>query len=108
MNRFLSVKEHADGVVLRFVQHSVCLDGANTEVMAEYLSTFMDGRGPSRLVFDFGPVEFVTSQTLGLLVTLHKRVAARGGCLTLLNVRKEVYGVFEVTKLTTLLRVHRG
>jgi anti-anti-sigma factor len=60
------------------------------------------------LVFDFGRVEFVTNRTLGLLVTLHKRLTARGGCLTLLNVSEKVYEVFAVTKLTELLRVHRG
>jgi hypothetical protein len=30
------------------------------------------------------------------------------GYLTLVNVRQEVYEVFEVTKLTQLLHVHRG
>jgi anti-sigma B factor antagonist len=107
MNWYLSVKDNANGTVIRFVQRSVRLDGANAEAMAEYLSSFWDGREPIHLVFDLGQVEFITSEALGVLVTLHKRVAASGGCLTLLNLREEVYEVFEVTKLTRILRVHR-
>jgi anti-sigma B factor antagonist len=107
MNWYLSVKDDANGTVIRFVQCSVRLDGENAKAMAEYLCSFWDGREPIRLVFDLGQVEFVTSEALGVLVTLNKRVTASGGCLTLLNVREEVYEVFEVTKLTRILRVCR-
>jgi anti-sigma B factor antagonist len=109
MKTFLSVEEEKEeNAVIRFLQLSVRLDSASTEVMAKCLSSLLEGRGPSRFVLDFGPVEFVTSETLGLLVRWHKRLAATGGYLTLVNVREEVYEVFEVTKLTQLLHVHRG
>jgi anti-sigma B factor antagonist len=107
MNRLLSVEDSAHGAVIRFVQRSVCLDFANSEVMADSLTAHLDGQKATHLVFDFGPVEFVTSEALGVLVRLHKRVAATGGGLTLLNLSEGVYEVFEVTKLTRILRVHR-
>ena len=108
MNRLLSVEDSAEGAVIRFVQRSVCLDLANSEVMAHSLSAHLDGLKATHLVFDFGPVEFVTSEALSVLVGLHKQVKATGGCLTLLNLSEEVYEVFEVTKLTRILRVQKG
>lgn len=107
MSQLLSVEHHAHGTVIRFVHRSVCLDAANSEVMADSLTAHLEGRRTTHLVFDFGPVEFVTSETLSVLVGLHKRVVAIGGCLTLLNLSEGVYEVFEVTKLTRLLRIHR-
>jgi anti-anti-sigma factor len=107
MNRLLSVEDSADAAVIRFVPRPVYLDAANAEMMADSLTAHLDGQKVTHLVFDFGPVVFVTSETLGVLVGLYKRVAATGGCLTLVNVREEVYEVFEVTKLTRILRVRR-
>jgi anti-sigma B factor antagonist len=107
MNRLLSVEDGADSAVIRFVPRSVCLDAVNAEVMAHLLGTFLDGQKPGHLVIDFSPVDFLTSEALSVLVSLHKRVASMGGRLTLLNLREEVYEVFEITKLTQLLRVRR-
>lgn len=107
MNRLLSVEDSGDGTVIRFVPRSVCLDAANSEVMADSLTSHLEAQKATRLVFDFGPVAFVTSEALGVLVGLHKRVAATGGCLTLFNLSEGVYEIFEVTKLTRILRVHR-
>jgi anti-anti-sigma factor len=54
---------------------------------------------------DLAAVRFVSGTGLGKLVALHHRVAARGGRLTLTRVDPLVY---EVTRLTRLLDVHRG
>src|SRR5690242_2286569 len=104
MNRLLSVEDGADGAVIRFVPRSVSLDATNAEVMDRLLNALLDGQTPDHLAFDFGPVDFLTSEALGVLLSLHKRV---GGRLTLLNLREEVYEVFEATKLTQVLRVRR-
>jgi anti-sigma B factor antagonist len=107
MNWHHAVKDNANGVVICFVQRSVRLDGENAKAMTEYLSSFWDGGEPIHVFFDLREVELVTSEALGVLVTLNKRVRASGGCLSLLNLREEVYEVFEVTKLTRILRVRR-
>jgi anti-sigma B factor antagonist len=107
MNRLLSVEDGEDSAVIRFVPRSVSLDAANVEVVAHLLTALLDGQTPGHLVIDFGPVVFLTSEALGVLLSLHKRVASTGGRLTLLNLREEVYEVFEVTKLNQILRVCR-
>jgi anti-anti-sigma factor len=56
---------------------------------------------------DLGPVEYLTSTGLGLFLSLHKRVKAAGGRLSLLNVREPVYELFSLTRLTDVLDVRR-
>ena len=85
MNRLLSVEESADGAIIRFVGRSVCLDPANSEVLVHSLTAHLSGQKATHLVFGFGPVEFVTSEALGVLVGLHKQVTATGGRLSLLQ-----------------------
>lgn len=107
MTQLLTVEDRADDAVIHFVPRSVCLDSANVEVMTHFLTTLPDKQKPRHLVFDFDPVEFINSEALGVLIGLHKRVASTGGRLTLLNLREQVYEVFEATKLTQLLHVRR-
>lgn len=53
------------------------------------------------VTIDFGSVEFIDSSGVGALVSVHKRVAPRGGALRILNPKPAVTSVIE------LLRLHR-
>ena len=67
------------------------------------------GGGPgSRILLDLGTVDYVSSEDLGALIALHKRVKGNGGRLTLLNVRPLVSGVLSVTRLDTLFDVRQA
>lgn len=50
---------------------------------------------------DFSNVEFIDSSGVGALVSVHKRVAPKGGALTIINPGPAVTSVIE------LLRLHR-
>ena len=56
---------------------------------------------------DFRAVEYIESRELGALVLLNRKVRDAGGRLALVNVRPFVAGVFEVTRLDTILDVRR-
>jgi anti-anti-sigma regulatory factor len=60
-----------------------------------------------RLRLDFRGVEDLTGNVLARLVSLHTRVRAAGGELTLEHVAPAVYKLFEVTRLTSVLNVRR-
>ena len=60
------------------------------------------------LLLDFTNVEFISSVELGTLLLLHKRMQASGGQLTLFNLRPQIYEVFTVTRLHTILGICRG
>jgi anti-anti-sigma factor len=64
----------------------------------------LDGRD---VRLDFAGVDYVESRELGALVVLNRKVKAAGGRLALVNVGPFVAGVFGVTRLDTILDVHR-
>jgi anti-anti-sigma factor len=62
---------------------------------------------PPHLLLNFTNVKYLTSLELGRLVTLHKRMRAAGGQLTLFNLSAEVFKLFTTTRLDTLLTICR-
>src|SRR5207249_3696292 len=101
---------HVDAVsgvtVIRLAEDA--LREANVGQTGKRLFRLADDLGPRGLQLDLAAVQFLTSIGLGLLVALHKRVAAAGGRLTLTGVCPLVFEVIEVTRLTQLLDVRRG
>jgi anti-anti-sigma factor len=59
------------------------------------------------LLLDFTNVEALNSIELGTLVTLHKQIGNAGGRLTLFNLNSQVFELFTVTHLDTLLNICR-
>ena len=59
------------------------------------------------VVLDFAGVQFVGSEELGALVALNRKVRGTGGRLRLVNVEPPISGVFAITRLDTIIDVHR-
>src|SRR5947209_6721822 len=77
------------------------------DMLARDLDGCTDDLGGSHLLLDFTHVERLGSLELGTLIGLHKRMKACGGRLTLFNLNAEIYEVFTVTRLQTLLGICR-
>lgn len=84
------------------------LDETNAEAMRQEVATLLDRLAGLQVVFNLKNVEFLTSSSLGIFLTILKRLRGVGGTLTLCNVSPEVYEVFNTTRLTDLLNVHRN
>jgi len=76
-------------------------------VLAKELKGHTEDLTQCHLLLDFTHVEYLGSAELGTLITLHKRMKASGGRLTLFNLNAQVYEVFTVTRLQTLLGICR-
>jgi anti-sigma B factor antagonist len=76
-------------------------------VLARELEGLTDDLGAGHLLLDFTNVEYLTSVELGTLIGLNKRMKAGGGRLTLFNLNPQVFEVFTVTHLQTLLAICR-
>jgi carbon storage regulator len=76
-------------------------------VIASELEGLTDELGECHLLLDFTNVEYVSSVELGTLVSLHKKMKASGGRLTLFNLNLQVFGVFLATHLETLIGICR-
>lgn len=77
------------------------------ESLTRLLSAHAIELAERHLVLDFTRVAWISSTELGTLILLHKRMAAHGGRLTLVNLRDEIYEVFRVTRLDSFLDIRR-
>jgi ribosomal protein S21 len=75
------------------------------DVLARELGGLTAGLTGRRLLLDFTNVDYLNSIELGTLITLHKKVEAVGGRLTLFNLSAQVLMMFTITRLDTLLTI---
>jgi anti-sigma B factor antagonist len=54
---------------------------------------------------NFPAVEFLSSETLGELIKLEKKVKQHSGKLILSNIKPEIYEVFAITRLNKLFDI---
>jgi len=76
-------------------------------VIATELEGLTDDLGECHLLLDFTNVEYITSVELETLLSLHKKMAASGGRLTLFNLSLKVFEVFTATHLENLIGICR-
>ena len=99
----LPINIDGDSAVVRIPHsHFGTLDDGSAD---QRLLRLVSEINPSHLTVDLGAVAFLSSLGLTALLSIHKHLRARGGRLTVVNVRPHVYEVFAVSRLTTVLDV---
>lgn len=63
--------------------------------------------GGVHLVVDLAAIHYMSSIGLGMLIGLRQKLRTAGGQLSTRGVREEIYDMFDATRLTRLLDVHR-
>jgi anti-anti-sigma factor len=96
-----------EGGNIRIITFTGDKDRGFENVLAAELKGRSDDSGKCHLLLDFTNVESLSSVELGTLITLHKRMKASGGRLTLFNLSADIYEVFTITRLQTLLGICR-
>ena len=76
-------------------------------VIARELGAITVESGKQHLLLDFTNVEQLSSLELGTLITLHKQIQRTGGLLTLFNLSAQLFELFTITRLDTLLTICR-
>ncbi len=95
-----------DGIfVVTFNQPSIH-GPAQVETIAETLRSFIQDRGPDHLIVDFADVVFFSSQMLGLLVDLWRRMKAVGGKLVISGINPQLNRVFRITHLDKIFEFY--
>src|SRR5262245_35798351 len=99
------MKEGASGdvTVVHFTGCNVSLDEETLDRIHDTLLALADEPSESHLLLDFGNVDYLTSSALGTLVSLHKKLLARGRHMTVGNLSPQVHEVFAVTRLDKFL-----
>ena len=102
---FAEVRAGDPVTVVHFAGGMVSLDDFTVGRIRDQLNTLAEGSGRAHLLLDFGNVQFVCSEALGVMVGLHKRLLARGRRLMLRDLTPLVHEVFIVTRLDQLIDV---
>jgi anti-sigma B factor antagonist len=76
--------------------------------LGEELSGLADSVTSREFCLDLSRVESISALGLGKLVAVHRKMKARGGRVSLLNPRPQVYHALQTTRLITLFEVRRG
>jgi len=102
---YLGVERRGDAVIARF-SREVVLSGLEAEAAGEQLTALLAEPGQRRLLVDFGNVRSLSSLMLSKLIVLHRAAGSAGMRLALFNLRPDVRGILEITRLNLVLLLY--
>ena len=91
--------------VVSFKQASIGGIG-EVEKIAETLRELIKDQDVCNMVVDFSTVSFFSSQMLGLLVDIWRRIKDKGGTLLISGINPQLTRVFRITHLDKLFDFH--
>lgn len=102
-NSGLVVSTIQDVTIVNFRQASI-LDSVAVDTIANELYALVDERAIRKIILDFSPVRFLSSQMLGVLLSLHKKSKAIKGKVVICGLREDLMKVFRIMKIEKLLK----
>jgi len=99
----LLIQEYAGVSVVTFTDSSI-LDSATIDQLGKDLYHLTDNLNKQKLIVDFTNVKFLSSQVLGVLITLNKKSAAIKGTLLLCALKPDLMKLFTITSLDKLFK----
>jgi len=102
--RRLDVHEVGEVSVVHFRDQKI-IEDLGIQELGQELFQLVDVEDRKKLLLNFATVDFLSSAALGKLITLDKKVKARGGVLKLCSIRPEIYEVFAITRLNRLFDI---
>jgi anti-anti-sigma factor len=100
------LKEDREGIMIRFLR-STTLRETEIETVGDQIFTVAQKRRPGTLLLDFAGVQFLSAAVLGKLVSLHARLRQLGTRLVLTSLSAELFELFEITQLQTILDIRQ-
>lgn len=100
----LVITPAGDALVVTF-QNAQILDSLVIETIGQELYALTDQRACRKIVLDFSNVRFLSSQMLGVLMSLQKKSVAIKGRLLLCALQPDLQKVFHIVKLERVLPI---
>ena len=89
---------HRDVTVVSFNEASI-YGVSNVDQVNEELRRFVTRDKPKKMIVDFSGVKFISSQMLGLLVDLWRKMTEYGGIVLISGIVPQLNRVFKITNL---------
>ena len=103
--RFTSVRVEGEVAVVRFESREVRGDPLNILLVGEELTDLLDSRHFVKVVVNLENVRFLGSGIVGKFVGLNDRLLNEKGRLALCCIDAELYEVFRITRINTLIPI---
>ena len=94
--------KYSEGATLVSFRDASILDATTTQKVGKELYDLVEGGVHHKVVLDFDNVRFLSSQTLGVLLTLRRKADKANVKVVLSRIRTELLRVFEITNLDKL------
>jgi anti-sigma B factor antagonist len=99
------VQQVGENTVVEFTAPSL-MDPIELEQIAQSLYRLVDEQDRRRIVLDFEKVQYLSSQAIGILLGMQKRLAAaKGGELVLCGVGNRLLELLRITRLDKVLTI---
>jgi anti-anti-sigma factor len=105
MTQETSIKtEIQNGVVIvSFAQPSIgALNGIGE--ISKAINDYVDQNKPQKLIVDFEGVKFFSSQALGMLIELWRKLEKYQGKMVISGINPQLYRVFKITNLNKIFQ----
>lgn len=88
-----------DGVGVVSFNEPTILDAYHVAAVAEELLELVEKQGVRKMVIDLGSVKMLTSQALGMLLTIRQKLSDKNGKVVISGIDPMLYRVFKITNL---------
>jgi len=89
-------------VVVNFRNQSI-LDGASIDAIAADLYALVDQQAHRKVILDFTAVRFLSSQVIGTLLQVDKKIRAIKGKVVICGMKPNLFKIFETMNLHKVL-----
>ena len=96
--------EESEGVTIVGFRDASILDMETIQRVGRELYEVVETPEKRKVVLDFCEVRFLSSQALGVLLTLRRKADKAGAKVVLAGIRPELARVFEITNLNKLFK----
>ncbi|OHB56546.1 MAG: hypothetical protein A2Y07_09515 [Planctomycetes bacterium GWF2_50_10] len=100
---FVDIRMLGEVSLIEFNTGSIC-DIAQIDSVTRQLKKYIADNSPKKLIIDFSKVKFFTSQTLGLLLDIWRKLQTAGGELVISGINPQLHRVFKITNLDKLFK----
>ena len=78
----------------------------DVEAVSKQITCLIADKKPMKMVVDFERVKFFSSQTLGLLLDVHKKLQAYDAVVVISGINPQLHRVFKITNLDKIFRFY--
>ena len=94
------------GITLVIFQDESILDPLQVQDIGEQLHRLIEEEDRQRLILDFQKVKILSSQMLGVLIGLLKRIRGDRGRIVICGMKPDLHKVFKITNLDKLFNFY--